>query len=292
MSPLNNPTLQMLASSIIFGLGAVFVLFIQFDAVVIAFYRLLIGIVLFGGILLYQRQSFAINVRALLFAALAGAMLGLDLGLWNQSIRFVGPGIATILNSLQVFFMAGFGILIYRNKPHLLLWISLFVSFIGIVLLCSNEWHVNQHGAIGIITGIASAVAFALSMLSMRETAKHQKNGLMNTMFYASIGGTVAVGLFVALSGRSFLPDAVSSWGYMLIYAVIVHVVAWYLMAKALPQLNIAIIGLLACVEPIAAALIDVAFLGKTLTAWQFLGATLTILAIYIGSQEKKQRTS
>ena len=41
---------------------------------------------------------------ALAYALLSGAALGIDLALWHESIYSVGPGISTLLNSLQIFF--------------------------------------------------------------------------------------------------------------------------------------------------------------------------------------------
>lgn len=283
----NTPIFQLAIASILFGLGAIFVVFIQLDAVVIAFYRLLIGAALFGVILIWQRQSFAINQRALFFAALSGIMLGIDLAFWNQSIFYVGPGIATILNSLQIFFMAGFGIVLFRDKPGVRLWVSLCLSFFGVVLLCSNEIHATDKGTVGVVVGIASGITFAISMLALRQVAAYQKQSLTNTMFYSSVAGALATGLYAALTDRNFITYDAPSWFMMAIYGSVVHVLAWYLMAKAMPFLSVAIVGLLMTLEPVIVIVIDVAFLDKALTVWQVTGAILTIYAIYMGSQSR-----
>lgn len=290
--PTNNiPAIQLTIASVLFGLGAIFVVFIQLDAVVIAFYRLLIGAVLFGMILLYNRQPLSINPRALFFAALSGVMLAIDLALWNQSILYIGPGIATIVNSLQIFFMAGFGWAFFRDKPSVKLLFSLCLSFVGVVLLCGNEIQGDDKGGIGVVVGIASGAAFAVSMLAMRQTAVHQKRSLTNTMFYASVAGALSTGIYAALTDRSFIIDDVPSWVMMGIYGSVVHVLAWYLMAKAMPHLSVAVVGLLMTLEPIIVVVIDVSFLDKALTAWQMSGALMTIGAIYMGTQSKAKKT-
>lgn len=291
MSTNNTPAIQLTIASILFGLGAVFVVFIRLDAVVIAFYRLLIGAVLFGMILLWKREPLSINFRALFFASLSGVMLGIDLALWNQSIFYVGPGIATILNSLQIFFMAGFGWAFFHDKPSVKLLFSLCLSFVGVVLLCSNEIQGDDKGGIGVVVGIASGVAFAVSMLAMRQTAAHQKHSLTNTMFYASVAGALATGIYAALTGRSFIINDVPSWLMMAIYGSVVHVLAWYLMAKAMPHLSVAVVGLLMTLEPVIVVIVDVSFLSKALTTWQILGVFVTIGAIYMGTQSKAKKT-
>ncbi len=285
-----HPALQLALSSILFGIGAVFVIFIHLDAVVIAFYRLFLGALLFAAVLGFRRQPLAIDPRALGFASLAGIFFGADLALWNQSIVLIGPGVATILNSLQVFFMAGFGIAFFRDKPTSALWWSLIISFFGVVLLSLREIDASETGGLGIGVGIASGLAFALSMLALRQTAKHQKHSVINTMFYSSVAGAIATGSCALWLGRSFVTDDATSWLLMLLYGAGVHVFAWLLMATSMPLLGVAIVGLIFCLEPVVAVFVDVAFVGKHLSGWQTVGAVLTMSAIYVGTQSKQSR--
>ncbi len=286
-----RPLLQLIVSSIILGLGAVFVVFIDLGTTVIAFYRLLIGGLLFAFVLLIRKEPIAINAKALLFALLAGAFLGLDLSLWNKSIVLIGPGVATILNSLQIFFMAGFGIVFYQEKPTTQLWFSLFLTFIGVVLLSYHETQIKTDGTLGVIVGILSALAFAASMLSLKEVAKHQRYSLINTMFYASIGGALTTGVYAFLANEKFLTDDINSWIMIAVYASVVHVFAWFLMAKSIPKIAVAVVGLVMCLEPLTVFWIDLGFLHKSITFWQTIGAVLTLVAIYLGSQSSKRKT-
>ncbi len=286
---LQQPLFQLTVASIIFGLAAVFVVFIDLGTTVIAFYRLLIGGILFGTILWIKREPIAINHKALLFALLAGILFGLDLALWNKSIILIGPGIATILNSLQIFFMAGFGLMIYKEKPTITLWFSLLLTFIGVILLSYHETQISSSGTLGIIVGILSALAFAASMLCLKIAATYQKHSLTNTMFYASIGGAVITGIYALIANEKLLTDDVNSWIMIAIYASIVHVLAWFLMAKSIPHIAVAIVGLMMCLEPLTVCIIDLGFLGKSMTIWQAIGATLILTSVYLGSQSKSE---
>ncbi len=285
-----QPLLQLVTSSILLGLGAVFVVFIDLSPTIIAFYRLAIGAVLFFIILLIRQYRIASTLPAIGFALLSGAFLGADLSLWNTSIILVGPGIATILNSLQVFFMAGFGIVFLHDKPTGKLWLSLMITFIGIVLLCSNELNNNRYGIRGIGVGVLSGLMFAASMLCLREAVKYQTHSIVNTMFYASIGGVLATGIYAVAAELSFVTHELQSWVMVIIYGSVFHVLAWFLMAKAMPKLALAITGLVMCLEPVTVFFIDLSLLGKQFIIWQYLGAILTITAIYLGSQSKTRR--
>lgn len=287
---LKQPSIQLAIASIIFGLGAVFVVFIDLSATVIAFYRLFIGAILFAGLLIYKRESFSIAPDSLLFACLAGAFLGMDLAMWNTGIQLVGPGVATILNSLQVFCMAVFGWVIYRDKPSALLWLSLFATFFGVVLLSHHEIQSAPTGLSGVVISIISGVAFAASMLCLREASKRQAHSLLSMMFYASIAGALATGVYAVLAGSDFIAKDSLSWVMLFIYGSVVHVFAWFMMAKSLPHVSVAATGLLMCLEAVMIFFIDLGLLGKSITWWQTLGAALTITAIYFGSQAGKKK--
>ncbi|MFP3562250.1 EamA/RhaT family transporter, partial [Paraburkholderia sp. SIMBA_049] len=57
--------------------------------------------------------------RAIFYALLSGAFLGLDLALWHESIYAVGPGISTLLNSLQIFFLAAIGFMYFNERQSI-----------------------------------------------------------------------------------------------------------------------------------------------------------------------------
>ncbi len=282
-----QPLFQLIIASIIFGLAAIFVVFIDLGTTVIAFYRLMIGGILFGSILWIKREPIAINHKALFFALLAGVFFGLDLALWNKSIILIGPGVATILNSLQIFFMAGFGMILYQEKPTLTLWLSLVLTFIGVILLSYHETQISSDGTLGVIVGILSALVFAISMLCLKIVAKYQKHSLINTMFYASIGGAVTTGIYALIANEKFVTNDINSWIMIAIYASIVHVFAWFLMAKSIPHIAVAIVGLIMCLEPLTVCIVDLGFLGKSITIWQAIGAALILISVYLGSQPK-----
>ncbi|BBI68034.1 hypothetical protein PKHYL_22250 [Psychrobacter sp. KH172YL61] len=69
-----------------------------------SFWRLAISGIVFAILAKVMRQQMPQSKRAIFYGLLSGAFLGLDLALWHESIYAVGPGISTLLNSLQIFF--------------------------------------------------------------------------------------------------------------------------------------------------------------------------------------------
>jgi putative membrane protein len=73
------------------------------------------------------------------------------------------------------------------------------------------------------------------------------------------------------------------------IYGIVMQCFAWALIAYAIPLLSLSLTGLLLLSEPVAAMLIDYFWLNKPINAVQWCGATLTLLAIYLGSLKDKK---
>ena len=101
---------------VLFGLGSIIVKFVPVGGYAIAFWRLLIASGIFFILMKLKRQRLPSHPRALLYCALAGVFLAFDLAFWHESIYAVGPGISTLLNSLQIFFLAAIGYVFFAER--------------------------------------------------------------------------------------------------------------------------------------------------------------------------------
>ena len=100
------------------------------------------------------------------YALLSGVFLAFDLALWHESIHAVGPGISTLLNSLQIFFLAAIGFFFYSERLSALQILSLILATIGVALIGSPEFGHNNNAAWGFVSGVVSGAMLALSMVS------------------------------------------------------------------------------------------------------------------------------
>lgn len=127
-------TIGLVVGCVVFGMGSLIVAHVPLGGFAMAFWRLAIAGVIFFFLAKVSGQRFPSTKKALYFGLLSGVFLGFDLALWHESIYAVGPGISTLLNSLQIFFLAGdsafFGLASVR--PH-------FSS--SALLSPSSAWH-------------------------------------------------------------------------------------------------------------------------------------------------------
>lgn len=276
---------------VIFGLGSLIVAHVDIGGWAMSFWRLAISGVVFALLAKMTGQRLPRSKRAVFYGLLSGAFLGLDLALWHESIYAVGPGISTLLNSLQIFFLAAIGFLYFNERQSIVQLISLFLAMLGVAMIGSPEFAQNTAATWGFVTGIVSGAMLAASMTFIRKTHDTEPTPIFMLMQLVSIGGVIAMILpmFIFDMGNIF-PNTWSEIGWILIYGTVMQCLAWGLIAYSIPKLSLALTGLLLLTEPIAALVIDYSWLDKPINTMQWSGSLLTMFAIYLGSLKPKPR--
>ncbi|WP_201526094.1 MULTISPECIES: DMT family transporter [Psychrobacter] len=286
-----SASIGLIIGCIIFGLGSLIVAHVDIGGWAMSFWRLAISGVVFTLLAKFMGQRLPRSRRAIVFGLLSGVFLGLDLALWHESIYAVGPGISTLLNSLQIFFLAAIGFLYFSERQSILQLGSLFLAMLGVAMIGSPEFAQNTNATWGFITGIVSGAMLAASMTFIRKTHDTEPTPIFVLMQLISIGGVLAmiVPMLVFDMGH-ILPNTWSEVGWILVYGAVMQCIAWGLIAYSIPKLSLALTGLLLLTEPIAALVIDYSWLDKPINTLQWSGALLTLFAIYLGSLKPKPR--
>ena len=296
-----SASLGLVIGCVIFGMGSLIVAHLSVGGFAMSFWRLAVAGVIFTALaqIAKKRQkqsttndkSAVILPKAIKYGLLSGVFLGIDLALWHESIYAVGPGISTLLNSLQIFFLTAIGIVFFAERPSLLQWFSFLLAMCGVVMIASPEFQHNQQAAYGFITGIISGGMLALSMVFIRLTHEVQPTPILQLMQRVSIGGGLAMIIPMWLfDAGHILPSSFSEIGWIVVYGAVMQCLAWGLIAYSIPKLSLSITGLLLLSEPVAALLIDYLWLDKPINGLQWLGASITMLAIYLGSLRPKSK--
>lgn len=274
---------------VIFGLGSLIVKFVHVGSYAIAFWRLAIAAVIFWLLARFFGQKLPQNRKAAYTALLSGVFLAFDLALWHESIRAVGPGISTLLNSLQIFFLSAIGFFFYQERLNKLQVLSLLLAVVGVALIGSPEFGHNGNAVWGFVSGIISGAMLALSMTFVRKTHQIEPVPLFPVMMILSFGGAVSLIIpALVFDGGALYPTTLRDIGWVLVYGAVMQCFAWGLIAYSIPMLSLSLTGLLLLSEPVAALLIDYFLLHKPINGLQWGGAALTLAAIYLGSQKPK----
>ena len=274
---------------VLFGLGSLIVKFVPVGAYAIAFWRLLIASGIFWLLMKLYRKSLPKQPKTLFWAIASGVFLAFDLAFWHESIYAVGPGISTLLNSLQIFFLAFIGWLFFQEQQSKLQLASLLIATVGVILIASPELQNNIEAGYGIFIGLLSGACLAASMASIRQAHSIEPISIFPLMWLISISGASALILpALIFNADSLYPTTLTDISLILIYGIVMQCIAWGMIAYTIPLLSLGLTGLLLLSEPVAALVIDAFLLHKPINAWQWIGAFITLFAIYLGSLKNK----
>lgn len=281
----------LIIGSILFGLGSLIVAHVPVGGYAIAFWRLAVAAVVFWLLARFFAQKMPKHRPAVYFTLLSGVFLGFDLALWHESIYAVGPGIATLLNSLQIFWLSAIGLLWFGERLSRMQTVSLIMAVAGVALIASPEFGHNQAALWGLIFGLVSGLMLALSMVYVRKSQQVAPVPIFPMMLMMALGGMAALVLpSLWFNADNLFPATAAQIGWILVYGIVMQCLAWGLIAYAIPLLSLSLTGLLLLSEPVAALLIDYFLLDKPISVLQWGGALLTMTAIYLGSLKSKNR--
>lgn len=250
-----------------------------------AFYRVFIGGFALMAAALYRRELRWPGIRHLLLSLLCGLLLALDLWLYHYSIRYIGPGLGTILPNFQVFILAAAGILFLKEPVRLIYLISLPLAFVGLFMIVGINWsQLEPTYRIGVIYGLAAAVCYAGFLLSLRRLQAAQ----MGTSFFyvlmmVSLTTAAFLGADVVYKRGSFQIPNIQSLLALLSLGLLSHTVGWILITNALPKIRASLSGLILLLQPALAFVWDVLFFQRPTTLINWLGVLIALVAIYMG---------
>lgn len=279
----------LIIGSILFGLGSLIVAHVPVGGYAIAFWRLTVAAIVFWLLARFFAQKMPQHRQAVRYALLSGMFLGFDLALWHESIYAVGPGIATLLNGLQIFWLSAIGLMWFGERLSRIQAASLVMATVGVTLIASPEFSHNQAALWGLISGLVSGLMLALSMVYVRKSQQAAAMPIFPMMLLMALGGMAALVLpSLWFNTDNLFPVTAAQIGWILVYGIVMQCLAWGLIAYAIPLLSLSLTGLLLLSEPVAALLIDFFLLDKPINALQWCGALLTMAAIYLGSLKNK----
>jgi len=255
-----------------------------------AFYRMLFGGTMLFLLLLARRQWRRPSLAEVLVLTFPALTFGVDLMMWHRSIREVGPGLATLLGNLQVFIMAGVGIVLYRERPGWRFVIGVMLALAGLWLLVGIGWDkLTPDYHLGVLLGLLTGVAYAVFMLSLRRAQLRSARLTPEwTLCLVSLLCATALGGAVAAENAGFaIPDA-QSWLALLGLGLFGQVLGWVLIARAMPQLPASLVGLLLLLQPVLSFLLDVILFGRPTAASDWVGLGLSLLGIFIASSRRR----
>jgi len=266
--------------------------FSAMDPTAAAFYRAIIGGIFLSLILLIQRKPiFKIDKKVLLFLLIGAFFFSIDMTAWYRSIVLVGPGLATLLASFQVFVLTIIGFLFLKEHPTFIQWLSIPIALCGLALIVGLDWgQIDSSYKLGILLGLLTAVCYAAYVLSLRGANKRElelketDNDPIRLIAIVSLMTAVILFLFTVGFKESFAVQRPINWLWLLLTGVFCQAIAWVFISLSLPHVRAAHVGMIILLQPIFAFVWDILFFDRGITKMELIGAVITVVAIYFGS--------
>lgn len=210
-----------------------------------------------------------------------GSILAVDFIFWHSSIDDIGAGLATVLACLGVTIVPLIAWAFLSEFPGRRYFAWLPVIAVGVLLIGG----VFEHGAIGdrpvqgAIFGLLAAFAYATFILLLRSVSAVGRGTALPLFEVTLVAGIAGIVLGAPIGNLELIPSWPSA-GWLALLAVSSQVIAWLLVARALPRLSAVAISLILMIQPVSGIVFAAIILGEQPSALQLCGVALILVAI------------
>ena len=212
--------------------------------------------------------------------SLAGLFFAGDLSFWHWSINLTSIANSTLLANAAPIFVTLGAFFLFGEKFSKLFIFGLLLALSGILLLMSNSLDLGQHGVIGDLLGVVTAVFYAAYLLTVGRLRAQFSTATVMTW-----SGTACCIILIPvtiLSGESFIAGSLAGWIILLSLALFSHAGGQSLITYSLAHLPAAFgsVGLL--LQPVLAAFIAWFVFSEILGGLQLFGGSIVLVGIYL----------
>ncbi|WP_152285963.1 DMT family transporter [Flavicella marina] len=266
-------------SILLISSAAVLVRFIPLSPSLLAFWRGAIAFVVLGLYLLYQKKSFKItDKKARLRLLTSSALFALHWVTYFYALQVSSVAIGML--SLYTFpvitaFIEPFYFKTNFNKRHLALAALVLVG----LYIMSPEINFSNNDTKGIISGVFSAVFFAMRNLTMKSNSSRYDSSLL--MFYQFLFMWIVFIPFIFIDDTSetsnFLP-------YLLGLGIFTTAIGHTIFVKSLKNFAVSTASIIASSQPVFGIILAMIFLNEIPNINTLIGGALILSTVFIES--------
>jgi drug/metabolite transporter (DMT)-like permease len=264
------------------GFTAILGKLITLNEGLLVWFRLLITVVVLGGILFFKKQLQHIPFKDVKKIFAVGAIVAIHWVTFYGSVKYANVSVALVCFSATGFFTAFFEPLILK-RPVALIEVGLgLIAILGIYIIF--DFHPQYK--LGIIFGIISAVGSALFPIYNKRLLLRYSPKILT--LYEMSGGlmalTVLVPFYLMLFPASYYMPTATDWLWLLVLAVLCTVVSFDLQLNALKKISAFTANLTYNLEPVYGIILAFIFFkeNEKFNAAFYVGILLILLAVVL----------
>lgn len=268
------------SAGIIFGAFPIFTsLFVRYGGDVDTFnlYGFVLTLVFLAIYIAIKRIPFAIPKKSVGFILLAGFFNVATRILLTYSYGYLDVGVATTLHFMYPLFAALLGALFFREKMQLYKWIAFVVASGSVSLFATGTQGGGQLQ--GIILALASAVCFALYMLTTEKANLTELHPVVFVFYVTAV--SVAGCLVVSVGGGAMsLAVPIKALVVLILCAIVNNVIGFAAQQQGVKYLGAAMAALFSLFEPVFSCIFGAIFLQQAIGWKSILGIVLILLSL------------
>lgn len=232
-----------------------------------------------------------------------------DIVLWQQSIRLLNAGTATVLNSTHTLFALIIMCFLRRSLPKALALLGCISAFLGMSLLVlwtpdtdtlvtsaqssGFSAHTSEN-LYGVILGVISGLCACLFILGLRKSEQHLQSLLrsggtikgLSSGWVFFLSGIVLFGLSLVIEGVP-QPEA-TDLAFIVLLSITGHALGWWLVSVGMPHISPILATNLLLLYPSMSILWAAVFLDEHLTLTTLLSFGLILGGLFAVNQAEK----
>lgn len=268
----------LVAGNVAIAFGPLLVRFADSGPIATGFWRLALAtpFLLMVGYKFGFRLS-AVNRPTLSLAILAGLVFGVDIILWHIGIFQTKLGNATLFANCASLLLVIYGVVIARKMPTKWESIAVLFAFVGAALLMGQSLELSPRHFTGDILSLGAGLAYAVYLLLMMRIRQ-------STESWGALGMASAVAAVVLLGAAIFAGEQIipTTWWPVVVLAFSSQFFGQGCLTYALSHFSPLVIGLALLLQPALSAAAGWLAFGETLTALDFTGSFLVMIALVL----------
>lgn len=268
--------------TVFWGSGFVVVkaLLSSIPAVWVVALRFLIAFVVVSIFVLFQAKLKSVNIKVVTYGMILGIVVCASFLVQAVGIQLTTASKASFINSLTIVFAPLFSILILHLKPSKIMWISVFLSLIGVACL-SLDYHEGLTLNFGDMWVLLAALIGAFNLILISIFTPKVDSFLLAWIQLGTVG---VISSFIGfISGEPLFLGGSVELPYLILYlGMVPTALTTVLQLSNQKHTTPTRVALLTSLTPVFASLFSYMFLRERFTVKFVVGSSLVFCAVFL----------
>ena len=246
----------------------------------LVFGRYTVGIIIYFFMVIFKKDSFKITFKQFIYICLVTAFGYTCILLTFVSYQHLSAGMASLVGMTYIVFAVLFEIILRIAKGIWYKWVTLALSFGGVMLIFLTPGDSAGITTKGLVIGLIAAVLAAIQMILFNH--KELKSlSIPQIFFYEMILPVLLTPIVAKFMGYYPFPVGLEQWGYAALVSVLNLGLGLMLFYSAIRLIGVGDASLVGVLEPVFAFIAGAIIFHDPVTSKMLIGGGIILGAIF-----------